>query len=266
MQPGRDLALVTGASSGIGAELARQLAAHRIDLVLVARRRERLEALAAELIERHAVKATAIAADLGTASGVDGLLAELAQRRLEPSVLINNAGFGYFGPFLDQSWDEIDAMIEVNLRAATRLTRALGEAMVRERYGYILNVSSFAALAPIPRYAVYSSAKAYLIAMTQALAFEWRKKGVKVCVLCPGFTRTEFHDVARHRKSRLMRLTELTPEHVARAGLEGLSRGKLLIVPGLWYKLNLLGQRLYPRSWVAGLSAMTVRTSSAENP
>jgi short-subunit dehydrogenase len=259
MQPGRDLALVTGASSGIGAEFARQLAAKRIDLVLVARRRERLEALRDELTAKHGITATVIAADLNASAEVDRLLAELRERKLAPTVLINNAGFGYFGPFLDQSWQDIDAMIDVNLRATTRLTRVLGEAMVRDGHGYILNVSSFAALAPIPRYTVYSGAKAYVIAFTQGLAFEWRNKGVKVCVICPGFTRSEFHDVARHRKSRLMKLTELTPEHVARAGLAGLARGKVLIVPGWWYKLNLFAQRFYPRSWVAGLSARTVR-------
>jgi short-subunit dehydrogenase len=259
MQSGRDLALVTGASSGIGAEIARQLAGRRIDLVLTARRRERLEALAAELSERHGVKVAVIENDLNTEDGADHLVEELAARELRPTVLVNNAGFGCFSEFLEQPRDDIEALLEVNIRAVTILCRRLGERMAAARHGYILNVSSFAAIAPIPRYAVYSGAKAYVIGLSQALRHELARRGVKVSVLCPGFTRTEFHDVSGHEKSRLMRATELSVEQVARAGLAGLARGKFLIVPGWWYKLNTVFARLLPRSLMSSLSARVVK-------
>jgi short-subunit dehydrogenase len=270
LQPQHDLALITGASSGIGAQFARQLAARGINLVLTARRGDRLEELATELatlgMPPRAVPTanttptvTAIPCDLAAADGADRLLAELAARKLAPSVLINNAGFGYFDPFVEQSREHIEAMIAVNLRAATILARELGQAMAARKRGYILSVASFAALAPIPRYAVYSGAKAYLVAWTQALAHELRKSNVRVSVVCPGFTNTEFHDVARHKKTRLMKLIELTPEQVAAAGIRGLERGHLVIVPGWWYKLNAAAMRLLPRSWSTAMSAKSVR-------
>jgi short-subunit dehydrogenase len=269
--PQHDLALVTGASSGIGTEFARQLVARGIDVVLTARRGDRLEQLAAELTHSpHAPReesvsrsetptVTIIPCDLAAADGPDRLLAELAARKIAPTILINNAGFGYFDLFVEQSREHIEAMIAVNLRAATILARELGAAMAARKHGYILSVASFAALAPIPRYAVYSGAKAYLIAWTQALAHELKKSNVRVSVVCPGFTNTEFHAVARHKKTRLMKLIELTPEQVAAAGLSGLSRGKLVIVPGWWYKLNAAAMRLIPRSWSTAMSAKSVR-------
>ena len=259
MQPGRDLALVTGASSGIGAEFARQLAAQRIDLVVTARRRDRLEALAGELTAAHGIKVAVVENDLNRNDGADRLVDELAARQLAPTVLINNAGFGYYGQFVEQSRDDMEAMLAVNVRAMTILCRRLGEAMARAKHGYILNVSSFAAIAPIPRYSVYSGAKAYVVGFSQAIRHELARQGVKVSVVCPGFTRTEFHDVSRHQKTKLMRATEFSAELVARAGLKGLVRGKFLIVPGWWYKLNLLAAAVLPRTVMAGLSARAVK-------
>jgi uncharacterized protein len=259
MQPGRELAVITGSSSGIGAEFARQLAAQGVNLILTARRRDRLEVLAAELAAKHAVQATVIESDLNTPEGADRLLAELEARGLVPTTLINNAGFGYFSPFVDQPRDDIEAMLQVNIRAVTILCRRIGESMAQRGGGRILNVSSFAALAPIPRYAVYSGAKAYIIAFSQALAHELAPRKVKISVLCPGFTKTEFHDVSRHKKSSLMRATELTVEQVAKAGLRGLARGQFLIIPGWWYKLNWLVSAVLPRRIMSALSAITVK-------
>jgi uncharacterized protein len=259
MQQGRDLALITGASSGIGAELARQLAARRIDLLLTARRLDRLEALAGDLAAKYGVQATVIERDLNTPDGADRLVDELAARGLSPTMLINNAGFGYYGPFVEQSRDDVEAMLQVNVRAVTILCRRLGAAMAERGQGSILNVASFAALAPIPRYAVYSGAKAYVIALSQALRYELRASGIKVSVLCPGFTKTEFHEVSRHGKTSLMRLTELTVEQVAQSGLRGLERNRFLIVPGWWYKLNSLTARLMPRGLMSAISAGIVK-------
>jgi uncharacterized protein len=259
MRQGRELVLVTGASSGIGAETARQLAAKGMDLVLAARRRDRLESLASEVIQKHEVQATVIESDLNTTSGADRLVDALDTRSLAPTRLINNAGFGYYGPFIEQSRDDIEAMLEVNVRAVTILCRRLGEAMAERGHGSILNVASFAALAPIPRYAVYSGAKAYVIAFSQALRHELARQGVTVSVLCPGFTSSEFHDVSRHKKTALMRATELTVEQVARAGVRGMLRGKFLIVPGWWYKLNAITAGIMPRGVMSAVTAEIVK-------
>jgi short-subunit dehydrogenase len=253
------LALITGASSGIGAEFARQLAAKKTNLILTARRRDRLEALAAELTSKHAVQTTVIENDLNTEAGADRLVDELAARNLAPTILVNNAGFGYFNSFLEQPRDDIEAMLEVNIRAVTILCRRIGESMGQRGGGKILNISSFAALAPIPRYSVYSGAKAYVVAFSQALRHELARKNVNISVLCPGYTATEFHEVSRHEKTLIMRLTELTAPHVVRAGLNGLARNRFLIVPGWWYKLSLVISCVLPRPLMSALSAITVK-------
>lgn len=254
-----ELALVTGASSGIGAEFARQLAAEKVNLVLTARRRDRLEALAAELAAKHGVQATAIEGDLNTAEGPDQLVERLTSAGQMPSILINNAGFGFYGPLLEQSADEIDAMIQVNVRALTVLSRRLAGPMIERRRGAILNVASFAALAPIPRYAVYSGAKAYVVAFSQALRHELLPSGIHVSVICPGFTKTEFFDVSGHERTTLMRATGLTVEQVAAAGIIGLKRGTFLIVPGWWYKINTLTAALAPRTIMSAISGALVK-------
>lgn len=257
--PGPNLALVTGASSGIGAEIARQLATQKTNLVLTARRLDRLESLAAEVTSKHGIQATIIAADLNTTDGANQLIAELNTKSLSITHLINNAGFGYYGPFLDQSPADIDAMLEVDIRAVTILCQKLGQQMADRGGGKILNIASFAALAPIPRYTVYSGAKAYIVAFSQALRHELKNKKVTVSVLCPGFTKTEFHEVSRHKKTSLMRSTELSVEQVARAGLRGLQRNQFLIIPGWWYKLNHLTASFLPRSLMSALSAFSVK-------
>jgi uncharacterized protein len=259
MQSRRELALVTGASSGIGMELARQLAARHADLILAGRRRDRLEALASELTAKHQVMATVLAGDLNTREGPDLLVQNLAMEQLAPTILINNAGFGFHGQFAEQAPDDIEAMLNVNVRALTLLCRGIGRSMAERGCGAILNVASFAAMAPIPSYAVYSGAKAYVVAFSQALRHELAPRGVNVSVVCPGFTPTEFFDVSRHRRSRLMRLTELSVEQVARSALRGLKRRQFLIVPGWWYKLNTLTASLAPRAIMSAISAQFVK-------
>ncbi len=256
----RDLALVTGASSGIGAEIARALAARRIDLVVSARREERLDALQAELERAHGVRVTPIAVDLDTAGGADRLVDEIDKRQFAVSMLVNNAGFGFYGEVAKQPRERIDSMLQVNVRAVTTLSRRLAAGMVERRRGHILNMSSFAALQPIPRYSVYSGAKAYVLAYSLGLRHELARRGVMVSVACPGFTSTEFHQVAEHQKTALMRWTTLDPVHVARACVAGMLRGKAVIVPGLVYKAALLGGRFLPRSLGAAISAGVVKS------
>ena len=173
--------------------------------------------------------------------------------------MANNAGFGQYSLFTDQSLEEIASIIQVNLVSLTVLCRLFGERMSARGSGHILNVSSYGALQPIPRYTVYSGAKAYVVAFSQALQHEMRRFGVRVSCLCPGFTATEFHDVARHRKTPLMRLTTLDPLRVARAGVRGTLKGKTVVVPGLWYRANAMLARLLPRSISTAMSAASVR-------
>lgn len=259
MQLKHELALVTGASSGIGAEFARRLAAEKTNLVLTARRLDRLEALAAELQRQHGVEVTVVEADLQSPAGPAHLLDRLQAAGHAPSILINNAGFGLYGPFLEQTPDQIDAMIQVDIRALTILSRLVGQQMAERGRGAILNVASFAAMAPIPRYAVYSGAKAYVVAFSQALHHELAHTGVSVSVICPGFTSTEFFDVSGHNKTQLMRATELTAPQVAAAGISGIKRGSFLIVPGWWYKLNTMTAALAPRTIMSAISGALVK-------
>ena len=259
MQPNGDVALITGASSGIGVEFARVLAARGVDLIVTARRVDRLEQLRRELESGHGVRVAVIGQDLADPDAVERLVVGVQELGLDVSILVNNAGLGYYGPVVEQDPDDVHAMLQVNVLALTRLTRMFAAQMQRRGRGYILNCSSFAALQPIPRYTIYSGAKAYVVAFSQALRHELKKTGIKVSVVCPGFTTTEFHDVARHKRTRLMRLTSLDAAHVAWAGIDGMFRGKILIVPGLWYKLNALVTRVLPRGMASALSAQMVK-------
>jgi short-subunit dehydrogenase len=255
----RETALITGASSGIGTEFARLLAARQFDLVITARRKDRLEDLRTNLSQQHGICVTAIENDLGTAEGAEQLYAAVQLLGRPISMLINNAGFGNYGMVSHQDLNTIRSMIQVNVTSMTMLARLFGSEMGRRGHGYILNVSSFAAIQPIPRYTVYSAAKAYVLAFSQALRYELSRKDVQVSVLVPGFTRTEFHAVAGHEKTMLMRWTSLDATHVAQAGIRGVLKGKAVIIPGFWYKANALASRILPRSAASALAAAMVK-------
>ena len=224
MDAAQQRALITGASSGLGQDFAHLLAQRGINLVLTARRQDRLEALANQLPSAHRIEVAVVPADLSQPFGSQHLFDAVQAAGLQIDILINNAGFGYFSPFLDQSFEQIGDMIAVNVSAVTTLTRLFASAMKEQGGGRILQVSSYAALQPIPRYAVYSGAKAYVIAFTQALRHELRKSGVTLSVVAPGFMDTEFHDVAHHEKSRLMKLSTVSSQMVARGRSPACSR------------------------------------------
>ena len=238
MAASKQRALVTGASSGFGAEIARLLAERGIDLVITARRTDRLETLAAELRNQHGVDVKVLSADLLQAGAAQCLFDEARALCGRIDILVNNAGFGWFGPFLEQTLAQIDAMIAVDIAALTMLTRLFAETMKKQGGGYILQVASYAALAPIPRYAVYSGAKAHVIAFTQALAHELRKSNVRFSVVAPGFMETEFHDVSNHKKTLLMKLTTVPVRWTAKRAVAGMFKGKFLITPGVVYRVN----------------------------
>ena len=248
-------ALITGASSGIGLELARLFARDGYDLVLVARRMERLEQLKGELERSHGVRAHAIPADLTDPGAPAELVRRLEEAGLTVDVLVNNAGFGMAGPLATTEPDTIRDMLRVNVEALTELTRLLLPGMLERRRGRILNVASTAGFVPGPFMAVYYATKAYVISLSEALAEELRGSGVTVTVLCPGPTRTEFQTVARMDSARLFRLPGvMDAEPVARAAYAGLMRGRRMVVPGLMNRALPFVVRFSPRGMVARVS------------
>jgi uncharacterized protein len=238
----RPVTLITGASAGLGAEFARQCAQRGDELVLVARRKDRLEALAAEV-----GGATVIAADLAAPGAAGRLVADIAERDLGVATLINNAGFGLVGRFGGLPQDRQREMIDLNVGALTELTHLVLPAMLERKRGGILNVASTAAFQAGPYFAVYFATKAYVLSFTEALHQELKGSGVKVSALCPGPTATEFGDVAGFKAARFNRFAADPPD-VVRAGLAGLDRNKAVVIPGLLNKVTAQSTRVVPRA------------------
>ena len=216
-----DTALVTGASAGIGRELARSFAADKSNLVLVARRRDRLEDLAAELRKQHGVEVRVMAADLGRADAPQAIVDSLTREAVTLDVLVNNAGFGLLGPVAELDLDRQMEMIQVNVAALTHLTRLLLPGMIERHRGGILNVALTAGFQPGPFMAVYYATKAYVISFSEALADELAGTGVTVTCLCPGPTATEFAETARMGDALMFRLQTMTAQRVARPATAG---------------------------------------------
>jgi short-subunit dehydrogenase len=251
----RETALITGASSGIGYELANLFARDGYDLVLVARSAPKLEALASELSARHGTRALVIPADLSGAGAPDDIVRRVEDAGVTIDVLVNNAGVGLVGAFADTDPAAEMAMLQLNVGAVVALTKRLLPGMVARGRGKILNVASTAGFVPGPFMAGYYASKAYLVSFSDALANELRGTGVTVTTLAPGPTRTGFAVAARMQSSKLFRrasVMDVGP--VAQAGYRGLMRGKRLVVPGVMNKLLVHGVRLVPRSVTAAVA------------
>jgi short-subunit dehydrogenase len=246
MQRGRRKALVTGASAGIGEAFARALAAQHYDVVLVARRRERLEVLAKELAERHHVQARAEAIDLTEAEELDALVASVAVD--PPDLLVNNAGFGTVGAFAELEAERELEQIQLNVVALVRLTRAALPNLLERGRGGIVNVSSLAGEGPGPFTATYAATKAFVTSFSQSLHEEVRGSGVVVQALLPGFTRTEFQEVAGVDPGMVPGFAWMRPEHVVRASLAALEAGEAVCIPGAGNRLLGGLQALAPRA------------------
>ncbi len=231
------LALVTGASSGIGRAIAVRLAAEGSDLVVVARRRDRLDALAEELRAAHGVKVDVLVADVTDPAQLAVVEDRLRNGTPPVDLLVNNAGRGGQGPFAERSIDDQEDQIRLNVLAPVRLTHAALAPMLARGGGGVLNVSSIAGLQPMPNVATYSATKAYLSNFTHAVHEEVRRHGVTVTNLLPGFTRTEFHETANISRSVVPALAWMKADSVARAGLEAVARGRAQCVPGLGYRI-----------------------------
>lgn len=239
----KKIALVTGASAGLGVEFARRLSASGHRLVLVARRKERLDELAEEL-----GNARAVAVDLSKANAVGKLMADIEANGETIDLLVNNAGFGLIGRFAELDAKREREMIELNVGALTGLCRAVAPAMIRRRSGAILNVASTAAFQPGPKMAVYFATKAFVLSLTEAIHEELKPHGIKVSCLCPGPTRTEFGEVAGFGGNGLFDRVAKSADEVVCIGLDGLEKNHAVVVAGLLNKLVAASTRFAPRS------------------
>jgi short-subunit dehydrogenase len=242
-------ALITGASSGLGSEFARQLAPQARCLVLVARREDRLESIAAE-IGRPGLVVHKVAADLGSEADVARLLRELDGRDLKIDLLVNNAGVGDHGLFENGDWQRVKAMLDVNIRGLTQITHGLLPGMVARRHGGILNVSSITSLLPLPQMAVYAASKAYVTSLSEALRAELRGTGVSVTALCPGPIDTEFATVADRAGSTSAQLApdifKIPPQQAVAEGLRALDGDRARVIPGWIVLLTMALTALVP--------------------
>jgi len=247
-QPPAPYALVTGASSGIGAAFARRLRARGERVVLVARRADRLRALADELGGSPLVETVPL--DLTSPDGPAALERALGERRLEIDLLVNNAGVGHTGRFAEEPLARILEMVDLNSRALVEVTRRIVPAMLERRRGRIVNVVSTAAFQPLPYMAIYGATKAFVISFTEALATEVSGNGIVVQALCPGLTATEFQQVAGTDRVLFNKTAAMTPDAVAAASLAALDRKRLRVVVGWHNRFTVFAQRFVPQALV----------------
>ncbi|MFG3317392.1 SDR family NAD(P)-dependent oxidoreductase [Streptomyces sp. NPDC048171] len=249
-------ALITGSTAGIGAAFARRLAADGHNLVLVARDTKRLREQATELHDRHGIEAEVLTADLSTDAGIEAVATRLGERRHPVDLLINNAGFGNKGKFLDVSMADELTMLKVHCEAVLRLTSAAVEAMRERGRGGVVNVASVAAF--VPR-GTYGASKAWVVQFTQGVAKDLSGSGVRLMALAPGFVRTEFHERAGMGTDNIPNWMWLDADKVVAAALDDLSRGKSLSIPDPRYKTLMGAAKLVPRGMLGGISSRTGR-------
>lgn len=241
----RKVALVTGASAGLGVEFARQLSRRGYSLVLAARRKDRLDELASEL-----GNARAVSIDLSKSTAADNLMADLKDNGESVDLLVNNAGFGLIGSFAELDAMRERQMIDLNVGTLSDLCRAVTPAMIENGSGGIINVASIAAFQPGPKMAVYFATKAFVLSLSEALHEELKPHGVKVSCLCPGPTRTEFGDVAGFAGSAVFDTIAMSAKEVVEIGLRGLEANHAVVIPGWMNKLSAASTRFAPRSVV----------------
>ena len=249
-------ALITGASFGIGYELAKIFANEKYDLVLVARNRERLNEIESELKRHNNIRIKTMVKDLANPSSPQEIFDELKYDQIEVDVLINNAGFGLLGSFTELSLKEQLDMIQVNITSLVHLTGLILPTMINRGNGKIMNVASTAAFQPGPNMAVYYATKSFVLSFSKALYRELKDKNITVTALCPGPTKTEFQKRARMENINLERsklMPYMSAEKVAIAGYKGLMKGKKVVIPGLLNKIGTKLVKIFPESLVLDL-------------
>jgi short-subunit dehydrogenase len=258
----KPVVLITGASSGIGAALAKVFAAHGHEIALAARRQDRLEALAGEIAAAGRPRPTLITVDLERRDGASAIAAELSSLGLEPAIVVNNAGFGLRGAAAALSRDEQLAMIDLNVRALTELSLMFVDSLARHRGG-VLNVASLAAFLPGPGMAVYYASKAYVLSFSEALHRELSERGVRVTALCPGPVPTEFQARAGLSLPAAARLLELSAERVAQIGYDAFMAGQRVVIAGIGNRIVVSLMGLVPHALLLRLVDQT-RAAGAE--
>ncbi|HVT35666.1 MAG TPA: SDR family oxidoreductase [Nevskiaceae bacterium] len=255
-------ALVTGASSGLGVDFARELAARGARLVIVARRDELLKLVQEEIKNRYGVEVMTVALDLGAPSAPQELYDLLRQQNVQVDVLVNNAGFGLFGMELDIPWERTRDMLQLDIVALTHLTKLFARDMVKRGSGWLLQVASIGAYQPSPTYAAYSAAKSYVLSFSDALNLELRGTGVSCTALSPGYTETAFLEVSGQKPTLFHQLTAMKPAEVARIGVQRMLDRGYSVVPGWINKLLAFSTRLTPRPLLAWLTWRLMRNPS----
>jgi short-subunit dehydrogenase len=250
-------ALVTGASAGIGLAIAEELAAGGANLVLTARREERLTAIASDLRNKHSISTEIIVADLAEPAAPRAIFDFTQQRGIEIELLVNNAGFGHFNAIPRADLQRLLDMVQVNCSAVVHLTRLYTPGMIAHGHGDVLIVASTAAFQAVPYISTYAATKAFDLLFAEGIAEELKPYGVRVCALCPGSTESEFHDVAGHPSTEMHRHREAA-QQVARNGLAALAAGKSYVISGLKNYLGAHGERLVPRRFVTRMAARVV--------
>ncbi|MFZ6820016.1 SDR family NAD(P)-dependent oxidoreductase [Undibacterium sp. Ji22W] len=252
-------ALITGASSGLGIDFANLLAERGANLVLVARRLEPMQALAVSLQERYSIKVKVIELDLSKDTSALKLKSTLDQDRIHVATLINNAGFGLFGEFLEQDVVKTSEMLALNMMTLTQLTHVFAEDMRQQGGGQILLIASIGAYQATPTYAAYSASKSYVLLFGEALHHELARYNIKVSVLSPGITATSFLQVSGQKPTFYQRMVMMQSRPVAIIGLQALFAGKASVVPGLINKLTIFCNRFVPRQWQTKLAYLLMK-------
>jgi short-subunit dehydrogenase len=252
-------ALVTGASNGIGRELAKTLARNGHDVVLVARDAQKLDQLANDLKTEFGITTKVMPKDLSISTSAQEIFDELQKEGIRINILVNNAGFDVYGNFRETDLVKELQMIQVNLTTLTQLTKLFLKDMAEQGYGRILNLGSTGSFVPSPLNAVYSATKAYVLSFSEAIAEELHGTGVTVTVMCPGATKTEFHKRAKMESVRLLTFGVMDAKTVAEAGYRAMMAGKGSLVPGLYNKVQVLSARFVPRSFSAKTAKMMLR-------
>jgi len=247
-------ALVTGASSGLGVDFAKELAKRGANLILVARRQDKLETVQADITATYGVEVDVVVMDLAERDAPERLYEQLRAAGKQVDILVNNAGFGAFGDFLAIDWDKERAMLDLDIITVVQMSKLFAKDMVARGYGRLLQIASTGGFQPTPLYASYSAAKSFVLYWSNAISFELRETGVSNTVISPGITRTEFLQVTGQTMTRYQRLTLMESSEVARIGIDAMLRGQASIVPGLVNRLTAWSTRFMPyqlSAWIA---------------
>ena len=246
MNSTRNYTLITGASTGIGYELAKLFARDRHNLILVARDESKLETAKNEL-SKYNVEVKILSLDLSKSEDIQSLFNYVEMNKLNVDILVNNAGIGTFGDFSEIEWVKEEALIDINIKALTKLTKYFLPKIIECKNGGILNVASTAAFCSGPRMAAYYASKAYVLNLTEAIYEECKDSGIKISCLCPGPVKTTFQDKAGIKKSESAKKYLMDAEEVAKVSYKDFKKGKLIIIPGMKNKLLVIGNKLLPR-------------------